>query len=147
MKSMKPSREAESRDNGLRIDYNMEYVSPLSLPPGVAKEGYSYYWVSKDVKGMENYEVERLAAKGWTLVSSDRAPSYALDPLKRNPLSSQYLCYKDVILMERPEVYSQQETAKFNALNENKLSSLRRTVDIADDVNVFAKPGRSINSF
>ena len=145
MKNMKASREMESRDNQLHVNYNMDYVSPLSLPPGVAKEGYSYYWCPKDTKGMENYEVERLAAQGWSLVPVDRAPSYCVDPLKRNPLSTQYICYKDVILMERPEIFSKQATERFNALNENRLRSLRHVQDDRGDAR--AGGSRVINSF
>lgn len=144
MKSTRNSRESEDRDNNLRLNYNMEYVNPLSLPPGVAKEGYSYYWACKEIKGEDNYEVERMAARGWSLVPVDRAPSYSVDPLKRNPLATQYFCYKDVLLMERPEVFSQEETKRFNRMNENKLRSLQ---GVSDDINSFASPVKSINSF
>jgi hypothetical protein len=144
MKNNRNTRDSETRDNEMLLEYNMDYISPLSLPPGVAKEGYSYYWAAKDIRGEENYEVERLAAKGWTLVPTDRAPEYSFDPLKRNPLSSEYICYKDVILMERPEVFSKRETAAFNALNENKIKSLR---GVSNDIGSFASPIRSINSF
>lgn len=144
MKNTRSSRESETRPNEMLDEYNMDYVSPLSLPPGVAKEGYSYYWASKGVRGEEDFEVERLAAKGWTLVPVDRAPAYSFDPLKRNPLSAEYICYKDVILMERPEVFSKRETAAFNELNANKIKSLR---GVSNDIGSFARPLNSINSF
>jgi hypothetical protein len=144
MKNNRSSRDSETREHEMLESYNMGYMSPLTLPPGVAKEGFDYYWAPKGIKGTENYEVERLAAKGWTLVPVSRAPNYSFDPLKRNPLSTEYICYKDVILMERPERFSKQETAAFNALNANKLKSLR---GVSDDLGSFASPIRSINSF
>lgn len=144
MKNNRSSRDSETRINEMLESYDMDYASPLSLPPGVQKEGYSYYWAPKGVRGEENFEVERLAARGWTLVPVDRAPSYSFDPLKRNPLSEKYICYKDVILMERPDIFSKKETAAFNALNANKLKSLR---GVSDDLGSFATPIRSINSF
>lgn len=144
MTNARASREMESRENELRNNYSMEYVSPLTLPPGLAKDGYSYHWACREIKGEPTYEVERLAAKGWTLVPVDRAPNYSTDPLNRRPLSSQYLCYQDVILMERPEVFSQRETDHFNQRNENALKSLR---GVSNDLGSFSSPIRNINSF
>lgn len=144
MKNSRSTREEEARQHEMLESYNMGYISPLSLPPGVAKEGFSYYWAPKGIRGEENYEVERLAAQGWTLVPVSRAPTYSFDPLKRNPLSTEYICYKDVILMERPEIFSRRETEAFNKLNANKLKSLR---GVSDDLGSFASPIRSINSF
>lgn len=144
MKNVRTSRESENRESDKRMEYNMGYVSPLTLPPGVAKEGYSYHWAPKDIRGEPCYEVERLAAKGWEIVPIDRASGYSVDPLKRNPLSSQYFCYKDVILMERPEIFSQRENKVFNDMNANKLKALR---GVSDDFNSFASPVQSINSF
>jgi hypothetical protein len=144
MKSNRSTREEETRNDEMLPTYNMGYVNPLSLPPGVQKEGFSYYWAPKGIRGEENYEVERLAAQGWTLVPVSRAPSYSFDPLKRNPLSAEYICYKDVILMERPKIFSEKETAAFNELNANKIKSLR---GVSNDLGSFASPIRSINSF
>lgn len=144
MKNTRSTREAELREHDKRLEYNMGYVSPLALPPGVAREDYDYYWVAKDIRGEPCYEVERLAAQGWEIVPVDRAPGHSVDPLKRNPLSTQYFCYKDVILMERPLIFSQRQTADFNRKNSNILSSLR---GVSDDFNSFASPVRSINSF
>lgn len=145
MKNNRSTREEETRNDEMLESYNMGYVSPLSVPPGVQKEGFSYYWAPKGIRGEEDYEVERLAAQGWTLVPASRAPAgYSLDPLKRNPLSTEYICYKDVILMERPEIFSRRETEAFNKLNANKLKSLR---GVSDDLGSFSSPIRSINSF
>ena len=138
------SREMENRTNEMREVYETDYISPLSVPEAVKRDGYSYAWVRKDIRGQEDFRVEEMAAKGWTLVPADRAPGIALDPLERNPLSRKYLCYKDLILMERPEVYSKQETARFNKMNAEKIKSLR---GVSNDIGSFSKPLTSINSF
>lgn len=142
MKNVRTTRDSEARQYDTIHAYNMEYVSPLSLPPGIKKEGHSYYWASKSE--YSNYEVEALMAARWILVPIDRAPNYCSDPLKRNPLAEKYVCYRDLILMERPEIYCQQETAMRNAFNANRIRSLR---GVKDDIGSFGGSAHSINSF
>lgn len=145
MKNTRTSREEETRQDEMLQSYNMGYVSPLSVPPGVRKDGFSYYHASTGIRGEQNYEVERLCAQGWTIVPRSRAPAgYSVDPLKRNPLSTEYISYKDVILMERPEIFCKRQQAAFNELNANKIKSLR---GVSNDIGSFANPIRSINSF
>jgi hypothetical protein len=138
------TRESETRAHEQRDHYDMDYVSPLAIPRGVAKDGYSYAYVRKDIKGQDDFRVEDMAAKGWTPVPADRAPGYSFDPLNRNPLSKLYITYKDVLLMERPEEYSKRETQRFNEYNANRVRSLR---GVSNDLGGFAKPLNSINSF
>jgi len=138
------NREMETRIHEERESYNMDYISPLSIPDGVKKDGYSYAFVRKDIRGQDDFRVEEMAAKGWTLVPAERAKGITFDPLERNPLSKKYICYKDVILMERPEIYSKQETARFNKLNADKLKSLR---GVSNDIGSFSRSLPSINSF
>lgn len=144
MKTPRETRTSETRINEMRETYEMDYISPLSLPRGVAKEGYVYRWVSRHYKGEENFRIEEMAAQGWTIVPSDRASKVDLDPLNRNPLSKQYFCYKDLILMELPEVYAKQRDARFNEMNANKIKSLR---GVSNDMGNFTKSLPSINSF
>lgn len=144
MKNIRSSRDAETRINEMLESYDMAYVSPLDIPHSVKKEGHSYAWVRKDVRGEADSRVEEMASKGWAPVPADRAPSFALDPLDRNPLSKKFFCYKDLLLMERPEVFSKRETAAFNKLNEDKLKSLR---GVSNDIGSFVNPIKSINSF
>jgi len=138
------TRENETRIHEIRESYDMDYISPLSIPPGVKKEGYSYAFVRKEIKGQDDFRVEEMAAKGWTPVPADRAPNYSFDPLDRNPLSKKYICYKDVLLMERPDIFSKKETERFNEHNANKIKSLR---GVSNDIGSFARPLNSINSF
>ncbi len=140
MQNNRSTRAAESRVNEMITQYNMEYVSPLDLPPGVAKEGYTYYWANRE----EGYQVESLAAQGWQLVPSDRAPAYAIDPLKRNPMLTQYFCYKDVILMEIPTIFCQRGAQRFNNHNERVMRSLQ---GVENDFSSFASPIRGISTF
>lgn len=119
------TRESEQRSHAMRNDYSMDYISPLDVPDSIKKDGYSYRWVNISIKGEENYRIDDMAAKGWTLVPVDRNPNVAFDPLGRNPLSKQYVCYKDVVLMERPTVYSDRERERLDAFNRNRIKSLR----------------------
>lgn len=138
------TRESETRAHETRENYNMEYVSPFTVPPEVRKEGYSYAYVRREIKGQDDYRVEEMAAQGWTLVPAERASNYSFDPLDRNPLSKKYFCYKDVILMERPESLCKRKEQKFNEENANKIKSLR---GVSNDIGGFARPLNSINSF
>lgn len=137
-------REVEMRTHEMREVYDSEYTSPLSIPPGVKKDGYSYRWVNTGIKGAENHRVEEMASKGWTIVPAERAPGFCFDPLGRNPMYKQFICYKDVILMERPEVYCKQATDAFNKYNDNRIKSLR---GVSNDIGSFSRPLNSINSF
>ena len=119
------TREAETRTNDMREIYDTDYTSPLSIPPGVKKDGYAYRWVNTGIKGAESYRVEEMAARGWSIVPADRAPGFTFDPLDRNPMYKKFICYKDVVLMERPQVYSDKETERLHRLNDSKIKSLR----------------------
>jgi hypothetical protein len=136
-------RNVETRINEMREIYDMEYVSPLSLPPGVAKDGYSYHWATREVRGDPVYRVEELAQKGWTLVPAERANGWIGDPLGRNPLSQKYICYKDTILMERPEIYSKNEIDSLNRRNAKIVNSLD---GVSNDFGSFT-PINTIRSF
>lgn len=119
------TRESETRAHNMRDDYDMDYHSPLDIPESVKKPGMSYRWVNTSIKGKENYRIDEMAARGWTLVPVDRNPGSAFDPLGRNPLSKQYICYKDVVLMERISYYSDRERERLDHLNRNRIKSLR----------------------
>lgn len=144
MKNTRNLRESETRANEMLEEYNMDYLSPLSISVGVKKEGYSYAWVRKEIKGQDDFRVEEMASKGWTPVPADRSPNSSFDPLERNPLSKRFICHKDLLLMERPEIYSNRERTAFNELNANKIKSLR---GVSNDIGSFARPLNSINSF
>lgn len=118
------TRESEKRDHNMLMEYSMGYVSPLDLPRGLARDGYTYYWAARELAGQPTYEVEELCARGWEIVPSDRCPHYNSDPLKRHPYSSQYLCYKGLILMERPEIYHFKEQEALYRFNNHRLNSL-----------------------
>lgn len=144
MKNTRSTREAETRANEMLESYNMNQSSALDVPVRIKKDGYSYAWVRKDLRGEMDGRVEEMAAKGWALVPADRAGTTSLDPLERNPLAKKYYCYKDLILMERPEEFSRRETETLNRFNENKIRSLR---GVSNDIGSFAAPIKSINSF
>ncbi len=141
----KSTREAETRTHEMRKTYDMQYVSPLSLPAGVARPGYVYHWGRTSIKGMDDFNLEDLLRDGWELVPAERAESYVnLDPLNRNPLSNKYISRKDVLLVEKEEILVKERTKHFNEMNANKIKSLR---GVSNDIGSFARPLNSINSF
>lgn len=144
MKNTRSTREAETRVNELMETYNMNNTSALDVPASAKREGYANAWVRKDLRGEMDGRVEEMAAKGWELVPADRVKNSALDPLDRNPLAKKYICFKDLILMERPEELSRRETESNNRFNANKIRSLR---GVSNDIGSFASPIKSINSF
>jgi hypothetical protein len=123
--SERTTRTNQLRSNEMRDDYDMDYQSPLRIPDSIKKDGFTYRWVNTGIKGEEDYRMDEMAGKGWTLVPVDRAPQLTFDPLNRNPLSKQYICYKDVILMERPSVICDREKARMASINKNKIQALR----------------------
>ncbi len=140
------TRESEIRDNEMVFEYNMDYLNPLDIPESVKREGYSNYWAATNIRGEPVHDVERLAAKGWTLVPASRAPTMQLDPLGRNPYSGKYIATKDLILMERPEHFLVQERNVFNHENNTQISQLRGVRNSFGEANTTFT-NHQINSF
>jgi len=138
------TREAETRDHEMLETYDLEYANPLTLPPGVAREGYVYHWARKDIRGESDYRIEELCRLGWEPVPIERMKKAFADPFGRDPLAQKFPVFKDVLLMERPKILSDRQKAKFNEHNANKLKSLR---GVSNDLGSFASPINSINSF
>lgn len=141
MEGKRSTRLAESRQNEMLKQYNMEYVSPLDLPHGVAREGFKYAWANKDAQ----HQVETMCRQGWEVVSSDRAPGYVMDPFKRNENLNSFFWYRDVVLMEIPEILHQ----KIEAYNQHLADTPMQTLQgVYSDTSVHASPIRGgINSF
>ena len=119
------TRASETRLHEMRDHYDMEYSSPLRVPDSLKKDGYVYRWVNTGIRGRETYRLDEMVSKGWALVPKDRSSGLCFDPLGRNPLSKQYICYKDVILMERPKTFSDRERQNLYKKNDDKIRSLR----------------------
>jgi len=138
------TREEEGRINETHDQYSMEYVSPLALPPGVARDGYSYRAVNTNIKGEPNYRVESLATQGWELVPASRCKKRNSDPLGRNAAHKEYLAYKDVIFMEIPtHIFKARE----NAFHQKTTQVVKKLHGVSNDIGSFSKPLNSINSF
>lgn len=144
VKAARPSRKRPAGREELRPQFRMNYLSPLEIPAAVKKDGYSYAWIRKSIRDEDDFRVEQMASRGWTPVPSSRAPGFSLDPLDRNPLAKNFICYKDLLLMERPSVYSQREEEAFHRMNHHRLTSLRGVVD---DLRDLHKPLPGIHSF
>lgn len=142
---VRSTRENEKRDNNRLMQYSMGYVNPLDLPEGLAKDGYRYYWAAREIAGKPTFEVEEMCARGWELVPKERCTSYNFDPLKRHPFASQYICYNELILLERPEIYSLQEEAARYTFNNHRINSLEGVKNDAPYAN--GRPLRTIGSF
>lgn len=140
----KSTRSSELRQNNMMKQYNMGYVSPLDLPPGVAREGFKYSWEQRECHGQPNHRIEMLASQGWTLVPSDRAPMFSVDPLKRNPISNQYLCYKDLILMEAHEELAEMKERYYNDMTREQLNNIE---GVETDLIATSNPIKSLTRF
>jgi hypothetical protein len=137
MEGRRNTRLAESRANEQLKQYNMEYISPLALPHGVARDGYKYCWANREVP----HQIENMVRQGWEIVPSDRCPSYSVDPLKRNENMSNYIWYMDALLMEIPDYLAQKVAAYKQARTDNAVGTLE---GVTTD---FMAPVRHINSF
>ena len=141
MEDKRSTRLAESRQNEMLKQYSMEYINPLDMPHGVAREGYKYAWANKDAP----HQVESMCRQGWEVVSSDRAPGYAMDPFKRNENLNAFFWYMDAILMEIPEILHQKIQAYNQQLADNPMRSLQ---GVYTDTSMYASPIRGgISSF
>jgi len=137
MEGRRSTRLAESRANEALKQYNMEYISPLDLPHGVARDGYRYCWANRQVP----HQIENMVRQGWEIVPSDRCPSFSIDPLKRNENMSNYIWYMDVLLMEIPDFLAQKAGAYIQAKADHAINGLE---GVTSD---FMAPVRQINSF
>ena len=139
------SRESETRAHEKRINYSMEYVNSLSLPPGVAKDGKAYHWARITVRGSDDFSLEDSLNEGWELVPAERAHSYTnLDPLNRNPFGNKYIVKKDVILIEIDAPIVEERTRRLHKLNNDQVKSLRGVTNDPFHTNRLEK---SISSF
>lgn len=137
MEGKRNTRLAESRANEMLKQYNMEYICPLDLPHGVARDGYKYCWANREVP----HQIENMVRQGWEIVPSDRCPTHSVDPLKRNENMNNYIWYMDVILMEIPDYLAQKAAAYKQARTDNAVATLE---GVTTD---FMAPVRQINSF
>jgi hypothetical protein len=141
------SRESEMRSLNMLSEYSMEWMGPLEVPPGVAKEGFSYYWATRKIAGEDYFEVEKLARRGWTLVPADRAPSFSYDPLGRNPYCGQFIATHDMVLMERPEKYLEYEREALHREIDQRYFSCRGVSDAYGNYTPFSGSGYHHNAF
>ncbi len=136
-KSTRVTRVAETRDHEMLTQYDMEYKSALDVPDRLKLDGYSYKWVLRSAANQPTHDVETASAQGWTLVPADRdVRTSSRDPLKRDPTASEYVCVKDVILMERPSIFSKRELSALNDKNDFVMRSLQGvSTDYLNDTN------------
>ena len=129
--SVPVTRETTTRDAESIDDYDMGYVSPLTIPEEVKKDGYSYAWVNSGVND-NSFNVEDRLRQRWQLVPVDRAPHMAVNALGRNSIAKDYISYKDLVLMERESKYDSLERARLQKINDDQIKSLTGVTD-ADD--------------
>lgn len=139
------TRAAESREMNMTLEYNMEYTSPLDPPPGVMKDDHDYCWPAYEFQGQATYDVQKKAAQGWSLVPRDRAPEFSFDPMKRNPMEGQYLCWGPHVLMERHKRLGIREQEHHDQKKMQVLNSLRGTV--TNDLQTGFNSVRRISEF
>lgn len=94
--------------------YKMNYTSPIDIPEHLKREGFDQYWERTSIRGQHDSALDIALVKGWRPVPIDRDPTRMCDILGRNPLSSQYVCQGDVVLVERESELCAAENEKSN---------------------------------
>jgi hypothetical protein len=142
---MRNTRDGEKRDHERREQHSMEYLSPLSLPPGSIKDGYHPHWANVAIRGYSSSNVSNLARLGFEPVPKDRIKvNFNFDPLKQNPLSEHYICSSDCILMEIPEHLYQDLVRR---RNETATAPVRSLQGVTTDTGSLLIRNSSNNSF
>lgn len=146
---VRKSRQEESRAAEYDKPTYMGYVSPLDLPPGVAKDGFAYHWATMSIRGEPNHDVDAMAREGWMMVPIERAPRYSCDPLGRNELGSKFFTYKGAVLMEREKELCDRKTAYMNQRARDKIVALMGEEGGLknDGYPMFATPGAATATF
>jgi hypothetical protein len=114
---------------------------PYFVPPTLRRPGYVYRYVRKDVRGYNDYNIERAMRDGWKPVPGDRGGAKAHDQFGLNPHAEKFFTVFDGILMERPEIFSARQKEELYDTNEKRMRSLTGVVN-----NYNVNP-RSINNF
>lgn len=124
------SRDTESRthDMDMRDAHVMDYTG-LAVPRAAIRDGYIPRWVNTGIRGMETFNVQEAVMNGFQFVPVDRVPGYNLDPLHRNPLSTQYICNKDLVLMEREIELEERSKRRRNEKNDKLINGLQGVSD------------------
>ena len=126
------TREAERRAVENINPYSMEYRSPLDPPEIIKRDGYEIVWIRHDIKGVDDFKVERYASEGYELVPKSRlGASVNSNPLERHPMADKWIIYKDLICMEapvhiierrrrRPEYIAEQRAAHLHGVTDDR---------------------------
>ena len=124
------SREERiTRDDVMREEFSMNYTSPLDIVERIREDGMNYRWARRTTQGQDDFRIEELSLQGWTPVPASKAPRFTADPLNRNPLSKEFITYKDVLLMQRPSKYSDYERDQLRLRNRDQIRNLRGVSD------------------
>lgn len=100
-------------------------------------EDYEYRWVRTEVRGANDYRFESSMSEGWRPVPRDRVSDVGYcDPLDRNPNSKNYICFKDVIYMERPRRLGMDTARKQREKTDN---ATRAIGNVVQNDNLFAR--------
>lgn len=101
------TRETETREHEMRPSPELSNINLRTLPRGVQKDGYEYWW-TRAIEG-DSCLSEKLS-KGWSIVPTERAQSDSyIHPFEMNSERKKCIWRQDTILMERPSIYSQYE--------------------------------------
>lgn len=135
------TRDAESRDYDFNDVQFLNKDDPYYVPPHLKKDGYTYRYVRIDVRGYNDYNIEKAMRDGYTPVPNDRGGVVIDDPLGRNRHGNKYVTIIDSMLMERPAIFSEREREELHKVNASTMGNLNGVVNSWD-----ANP-RLINNF
>lgn len=124
---MAETRESEQRDAIFKAIDEMDYRTPLYIPPEIVPEGYQYGWVLHSVHGevMPKYMIDSRKV-GWSEVPASRHPEMVFQAAPgTNPGINGCIWVDGSILMERRLEYKQREDAAKLRRNRDILSSMQ----------------------
>ncbi len=100
-------------------------IHATDIPAGVERPGYEYIWARRDVKGLNDFRIDKLESQAWRAVESWRAINHKGPMVSSDYLSEKYITRADCILMERPIHYRTMEDRTRVDGHANHMRSLR----------------------
>jgi len=141
MTKSRTTRDEETRDAEIMEEWGYESANPFDIPAGVQREGFDYHYTRFSVRGERDHRVEELMGKGWKLVPASRCSdkNRYIDPLSDNSLSKDYIIKRDLILMERPSIFSKREKENLERSQEQKTRALPGLSAATSDITMRAQ--------
>lgn len=139
-------RRLEERTSQLRKGYQMSARDPLYIAKESIPEGWEYVWgrMSYDGGRPDTARELELNRTGWTPVPPERHPELVpKDYSGRLSQNTSVIQINGLMLLERPEIFGQEDRAKRARINYEQVTSIKGLKNFLGDQEV---PGLTINS-